>query len=61
MDFWISQWISGLQFGFLPTGFFLYVLGYSSFNVVHVDSNLHTTDSKESGFGFGGCTGSQIS
>ena len=26
--FRISEWISGFQFGFLPTGFFLYVLGY---------------------------------
>ena len=29
---WISQWISGFQFGFLPTGFFLYVLGYFSYS-----------------------------
>ena len=31
VDFWISQWISGFQFGFLPTGF-LYVLGYFSYS-----------------------------
>ena len=30
--FWISQWISGFQFGFLPTGFFLNVLGYFSYS-----------------------------
>ena len=30
--FRISEWISGFQFGFLPTGFFLYVLGYFSYS-----------------------------